>query len=147
MINSAWQIDRYSIDFPLSFSAAIRTSTFEQLHLTSSNISTHFDLNLHKLVIFGPCTQSKIYNFDDQLFVYHATVLVFLPSHYIGGNYRFIDDNDDDNNIHRHIFKQDDSNRSKAFLLVVPSDCQHEIEPIEKGFKLLLVYHLVSKTK
>ncbi len=128
----------------MSFSAAIRTSTLEQLHLNSPNISTHFDLNLHKLVIFGPCSQSKIYNFDDQLFIYLATVLVFLPSNYTGGNYRFIDDNDDDDNIHRHIFKQHDS---KPFILVVPSDCQHEIEPIEKGFKLLLVYHLVSKTK
>ncbi|CAF4165406.1 unnamed protein product, partial [Rotaria magnacalcarata] len=35
---------------------------------------------------------------------------------------------------------------SKPSILVVPSDCQHEIEPIEKGFQLLLVYHLVSKT-
>jgi len=97
--------------------------------------------------MFGPCSQTKIYNFDYKLFIYHATVLVFLPSHYIGGNYRFIDDNDDNNNIHRHIFNQHDSDNSKAFILIVPSDCQHEIESIQKGFKLLLVYHLISKTK
>ncbi|CAF5056716.1 unnamed protein product, partial [Rotaria sp. Silwood1] len=30
---------------------------------------------------------------------------------------------------------------------VVPTDCEHEIEPIEKGFKVLLVYHLVAKSK
>ncbi len=105
------------------------------------------DLNLHKLIIFGPCSQAKIYNFDDQLFVYLATVLVFLPSHYTGGNYRFIDDNADDDDIHRHIFNQNDSDKSKPFILIVPSDCQHEIESIQKGFKLLLVYHLISKTK
>lgn len=80
------------------------------------------------------------------MFVYLATVLVFLPSNYTGENYRFIDDNDDDDNIHRHIFNQNDSDKTKPFILVVPSDCQHEIQPIEKGFKLLLVYHLVSKT-
>jgi hypothetical protein len=98
--------------------------------------------------MFGPCSQTKIYNFDNQFFVYLATVLVFLPSHYTGGNYRFIDDNADDDNIHRHIFNQNDSSdNSKPFILVVPSDCQHEIQPIEKGFKLLLVYHLVSKPK
>jgi hypothetical protein len=97
--------------------------------------------------MFGPCSQTKIYNFDNQFFVYLATVLVFLPSHYTGGNYRFIDDNADDDNIHRHIFNQNDSDNSKPFILVVPSDCQHEIQPIEKGFKLLLVYHLVSKPK
>jgi hypothetical protein len=117
------------------------------LHITSPTVSTHFNLNLHKLVIFGPCPQTKIYNFDDQLFIYLATVLVFLPSNYLGGNYRFIDDNDDDDNLHQHVFKQYDSDRSKPYILVVPSDCQHEIEPIENGFKLLLVYHLVSKTK
>jgi hypothetical protein len=146
-VNSAWQIDRHSIDFPLSFSAAIRSSTLEQLHLNTPHISTHFDLNLHRLIIFGPCSQTKTYNFDNQLFVYLATVLVFLPSHYTGGNYRFLDDNDDDDNNRRHIFNQHESDNSKAFILVIPSDCQHEIAPIEKGFKLLLVYHLVSKTK
>ena len=30
-------------------------------------------------------------------------------------------------------------------MLLLPSDCQHEIESIEKGFKLVLVYHLVTK--
>ncbi|CAF3111461.1 unnamed protein product [Rotaria sp. Silwood2] len=146
IINTAWQIDHNSIDFPLPFSAAVRASTFEQLHLNIPDLNTHFDLNLHKLVMFGPCQHTKIYNFDDKLFIYHATVLIFLPSHYTGGNYRFIDDNIDDDDMHRHIFNQHESDNSKPFILVVPSDCQHEIEPIEKGFKLLLVYHLVSKT-
>ncbi|CAF3656100.1 unnamed protein product [Rotaria sp. Silwood1] len=145
IINTAWQIDHNTIDFPLPFSAAIRESTFEQLHLNTSDLHTHFDLNLHKLIIFGPCQHTKIYNFDDKLFIYHATVLVFLPSSCIGGNYRFIDDNIDENDIHRYIFNQHESDNSKPFILVVPSDCQHEIEPIEKGFKLLLVYHLISK--
>jgi hypothetical protein len=97
--------------------------------------------------MFGPCAHTKIYNFDDKLFTYLATVLVFLPSHYTGGNYRFIDDNDDTDDIHRHVFDQHKSDNSKPFILVLPSDCQHEIEPIEKGFKLLLVYHLISNTK
>ncbi|CAF3200686.1 unnamed protein product [Rotaria socialis] len=152
ILNTAWQIDYSSIDFPLSFSAAIRASTFEQLHLNTSDIKTHFDLNLHKLIMFGPCSHTKIYHFDDKLFIYHATVLVFLPSNYTGGNYRFIDDNDDEEDdndekrIYRHVFNQHESVNSKPSVLVVPSDCQHEIEPIEKGFQLLLVYHLVSKT-
>ncbi|CAF1142206.1 unnamed protein product [Rotaria sordida] len=146
IVNTAWQIDHNSIDFPLPFSAAVRASTFEQLHLNTSDLNAHFDLNLHKLIIFGSCPHTKIYNFDDKLFIYHATILVFLPSHYKGGNYRFIDDNIDEDDTHRHIFNQHESNNSKPFILVVPSDCQHEIESIEKGFKLLLVYHLISKT-
>lgn len=101
--------------------------------------------------MFGSCPHTKHYSFEDILFLYHATVLVFLPSQCIGGNYRFIDDNieddDDDDRIHRYVFTQNESNNSKPFILVVPSDCEHEIEPIEKGFKLLLVYHLVSKTE
>jgi hypothetical protein len=97
--------------------------------------------------MFGPCPHTKVYNFDDKFLTYLATVLVFLPSHCTGGTYRFIDDNDDENDTHRHIFNQQESDHSKSFILVLPSDCQHEIEPIEKGFKLLLVYHLVSKTK
>ena len=145
-MNSAWQIDRTVIDFPLSFSATIRTSAMEQLHLTSPHISTHFDLNLHKLLIFGPCAQPKTYTFDDQLFVYLATVLVFLPSCHTGGRFRFIDDNDDEDNARRHIFQSNQLNNSKPFILVIPSDCQHEISGIEKGFQLLLVYHLASKT-
>jgi len=99
--------------------------------------------------MFGPCSHTKKYNFDDKLFIYLATVLVFLPSNYTGGNYRFIDDNDDDDggDTHRYVFNQHKSDNSKPYMLVLPSDCEHEIEPIEKGFKLLLVYHLVSKTK
>lgn len=119
----------------------------EQLHLTSPDITTHFDLQLHQLLMFGPCSQPKLYTFDDQLFVYHATVLVFLPSSHTGGHYRFIDDNDDENNARRHVFKSNQWNNSKPFILVIPSDCQHEISGIEKGFQLLLVYHLITKTK
>ncbi|UJR08135.1 hypothetical protein I4U23_012411 [Adineta vaga] len=147
VMNTAWQIDSSTIDFPLSFSAAVRSNVFEQLHLNTPDLSEHFDLNLHKLFMFGPCTETKIYNFDDKLFIYLATVLVFLPSHYTGGTYRFIDDNDDDEDLHRHLFNQHESdNNSKPFILILPPDCQHEIQSIEKGFKLLLVYHLVSNT-
>ncbi|CAF1101276.1 unnamed protein product [Adineta steineri] len=144
--NSAWEIDHSAIDFPLSFTAAIQSQAFEQLHLNTSDLNTEFYLNLDKLIMFGPCSQTKVYNFDEKLFIYLATVLVFLPSYYTGGNYRFIDDNDDSDDVHRHTFNQHESDNSKPFILIVPSDCQHEIEPIEKGFKLLLVYHLVSKT-
>ncbi|CAF0989176.1 unnamed protein product [Adineta ricciae] len=145
--NTGWKVNPENFDFPIPLSAAIRSYTFEQLHLNTPDLSEHFDLNLHKLFIFGPCTHSKIYNFDDKLFVYLATVLVFLPSHYTGGNYRFIDDNDDNEDLHRHFFNQQElDNKSKPYILIVPPDCQHEIQPLEKGFKLLLVYHLVSNT-
>jgi hypothetical protein len=97
--------------------------------------------------MFGPSPHPKIYTFVDQLLIYHATVLVFLPSHYTGGNYRFIYNTDDDDDTHRHIFNQHESDKSKPYILVLPPDCEHEIEPIEKGFKLLLVYYLTSKTK
>ena len=98
--------------------------------------------------MFGPSSHPKIYTFFDQLLSYHATVLVFLPSHYTGGNYRSIyTTDDDDSDPHRHIFNQYESDKSKAYILVLPPDCEHEIESIEKGFKLLLVYYLTSKTK
>ncbi|CAF4094323.1 unnamed protein product [Rotaria sordida] len=76
------------IDFPLSFSSAIQSNTFEQLHLNA-----YFDLHLHKFMIFGPCPHTKIYNFDDTIFISYAIIIVFLPSNYIGGNYRFINQN------------------------------------------------------
>ena len=114
--------------------------------MTAATVNKHFDLNLHKLIIFGPCSYRKIYTFDDKLFFYHATILVFLPSNNTSGNYRFINDSNDED-IHRNVFNQHESDNLIPFILVVPSDCQHEIEPIEHGFKLLLVYHLVSNTK
>ncbi|CAF4300925.1 unnamed protein product, partial [Rotaria sordida] len=58
VVNTAWQIDNHLIDFPLPFLSAIRSNTFEQLHLNS-----YFDLHLHKLMIFGPCSHTKMYNF------------------------------------------------------------------------------------
>jgi len=115
--------------------------------MNTPDLITHFNLNLHKLIMFGPCSHTKTYNFDNKLVIYLATVLVFLPSIYTGGNYRFIDDNDDSDNIHRHGFNQYESDNTKPYILILPSDCEHEIQPIEKGFELLLVYHLVSKTK
>ncbi|CAF1399606.1 unnamed protein product [Rotaria sordida] len=140
VVNTAWQIDNHLIDFPLPFLSAIRSNTFEQLHLNS-----YFDLHLHKLMIFGPCSHTKMYNFDDTIFMSYATIIVFLPSNYTGGNYRFIDQNLEATST--SVFNQHESNNSKAFIIVVPTGCDHEIEPIEKGFKILLVYHLVTKSK
>ncbi|CAF4014300.1 unnamed protein product [Rotaria sp. Silwood1] len=140
VVKTTWQIDNNVIDFPVPFSSAIRSNIFEQLHLNS-----YFDLHLHKLMIFGSCPHTKIYNFDDTIFISYATIIVFLPSNYIGGNYRFIDQNLEP--IYTSIFNQHELNNSKAFIIVVPTDCEHEIEPIEKGFKVLLVYHLVAKSK
>ena len=44
-------------------------------------------------MIFGPCPHTKIYNFDDTIFISYAIIIVFLPSNYTGGNYRFINQN------------------------------------------------------
>ncbi|CAF3808455.1 unnamed protein product, partial [Rotaria sp. Silwood1] len=140
VVNTAWQIDNNVIDFSVPFSSAIRSNIFEQLHLNS-----YFDLHLHKLMIFGPCPHTKIYIFDDTIFISYATIIVFLPSNYIDGNYRFIDQNLE--SIYTSIFNQHELNNSKAFIIVVPTVCEYEIEPIEKGFKVLLVYHLVAKSK
>ncbi|CAF3854629.1 unnamed protein product [Rotaria sp. Silwood1] len=140
VVNTAWQIDNNVIDFPVSFSSAIRSNIFEQLHLNS-----YFDLHLHKLMIFGSCPHTNIYNFDDTIFISYAIIIVFLPSNYIGGNYRFIDQNLEP--IYTSIFNQHELNNLKTFIIVVPTDCEHEIEPIETGFKVLLIYHLVAKSK
>jgi len=141
LVNSAWEISSDRIDLAESFQNSIRSLTFNELDLNQSNLSSHFDLKFEKLILFDRCSQPKIYNFDRELIVYRATVIVFAPSTCIGGRYRFIDDNE---NTHRHVFQRN-SNENHSFAIVVPSDCEHEIGPIDKGFGVLLIFHLISK--
>ena len=134
---------------PRKLTDAVRSSALQQLNIENPKISAHFDIYLNKLVIFGPCTHRKIYFFDDKLFFYLATILVFLPSTFQGGTYRYTDDDgddDDETEVYRHRFNHNQTDPTQPFILVLPPDSRHEIEPIEKGYQLILVYHLVSKS-
>lgn len=152
LLPSAWQIDGDRIEFPSKFSDAVRSTTFEHFSLTSPMITAQFDLILSRLLIFGPTAHPKIYRFDEKFFTYQATIVVFLPSTCTGGIYRFINDNHDDDDddedffSSQHIFDHNESNWNHPFILILPPDCQHEIEPIQQGFRLVLVYHLMVKS-
>lgn len=149
ILPSAWQIPGTSVDFGAKFNRIVREETLEQMNLNDPSVSRHFEVVLKKVVLFGRCAHSKSYALDESMFVYLATVIIFLPSTFDGGVYRFEDEVADENDFTnlKFLFDHSQNDRTKPFIFITPADCEHRIEPITRGFQVMAVFNLVTKSK
>ena len=143
-VRRVWRMDpgRFSLTNPDwdRFLAETVARVQEELGLESQELASH----LHDLLVYEPGSFFLPHRDGEKLDRMVATLVVALPSTYEGGELvvrhegqdRTIDfQGPDDNPFHTHF---------AAFY----ADCEHEVRPLRKGYRLCLVYNLtLAKSK
>ena len=112
----------------------------EELGLETQELASH----LHDLLVYEPGSHFLPHRDGEKLDRMVATLVVALPSTYEGGELVVRHEG-----IERTIdFRGPDANPFHIHFAAFYADCEHEVRPLRKGYRLCLVYNLtLAKSK
>ena len=137
-VRRVWRLrpDRFSLTNPdwESFLQATLKKVQEELGLEKQKLSGH----LHELLLYEPGSFFLPHRDGEKLDRMVATLVVVLPSSYEGGEL-----------IVRHEgqeetidFSRVENSAFQTHFAAFYADCEHEVRPLRKGYRLCLVYNL-----
>lgn len=98
---------------------------------------TKLKAHLYNLLVYGPEQFFKQHQDSEKLKDMIATLVISLPFSHIGGNL-VIEHNDS-----KYNFVTEELNPTDIKCVVFYADCQHEVEKVRQGHRIVLTYNLV----
>ncbi|CAF0870830.1 unnamed protein product [Didymodactylos carnosus] len=140
-IRNTWQLD------PLSFrirnpqwSTLILSGLKSQILKDLGFISDYpIDLQLYKLLLYEKGSFFKSHRDSEKVRGMFATLVVLLPSSYSGGEFIIRH-----NKVERKFDFSGAERQNDYHYIVFYAGCEHEIRPIHSGYRLALIYNVIS---
>jgi hypothetical protein len=139
-VRSAWEIDASKISFKNKKWAACLEDMLKEVKVGLGLDDKNVSANLYKLLIYEQGDFFLPHKDSEKEAGMFGTLIVGLPSKHSGGplHIRF-------NKQEQIIDFSDSDNEYKFPFTAFYADCEHEVKPLESGYRICLVYNLIQK--
>ena len=141
-VRSAWEVDASQISFKNKAWDKCITDIEKSLKIGLGIERQKIKLSLYKLLIYQKGDFFLPHKDSEKEKGMFGTLVVGLPSNHSGGELLV----NFDGRTETIDFSEPASNYQVPFAAFY-ADCEHEIKPIKKGYRICLVYNLVQTTK
>ncbi|KAJ6627768.1 hypothetical protein Bhyg_16662 [Pseudolycoriella hygida] len=107
-------------------------------------IEFSFTASLYKLLLYKTGSFFQPHRDSEKVDGMFATLVIQLPSMYNGGQLII---RHDGKTVTSDFSSTDSSNTFSTFFTAFYCDCEHKVLPVTKGYRICLVYNLISRTK
>ncbi len=136
-VRKCWQIDAKDFSFGVKAWDAFLLTILEKVR-DDLGITGRISAQPYKLLLYGPGGHFKAHRDTEKLDAMFGTLIIALPSRHEGGRLHIRHGGEEmtvdfSPEAHRHDFQH------AAFF----ADCEHEVVPVESGFRFCAVFNLV----
>jgi len=141
-VRDVWEIPKSRVKINQRYWKTSFDAALLQLK-TSLGLSEQSKLKaeLHNLIIYEPGQFFKPHQDSEKCDDMVATLLVVLPSFYRGGTLII------DHQGEKKRFTSQSTPEDKLTFIAFYADCHHEVRPVTDGYRVVLTYNLILKTK